>query len=209
MSTNELPAGACRECTRLQQNVDQTSGIEEGFIKCNRCHFPACHTVDCCGEIQVQPQHEGVIVTELYCAPCFRTWCNEVREKVGESAAASLSVVAQTPASLLGIPSAMRTPAPPPPPRYFFSSILKDGLCLFRALLRFFMKTIQAAASDHIRVTPVMLCEFITYAMMKTDGIYWACLGKEYVDFTPGTTASRACVFVIGVIHNIAGQCHM
>ena len=184
----ELPASACRECTRLiDQNVENTAIAGEGeFIDCDCCHFLACHTIVCCGEVPSGDE----LATKLYCSPCFRVWCSEKIARLGELAAASLSggvaASAGTPGST---PPSLPVPLPPSADaRYFFSAILKDGLCLFRGFLRFFKKTITPSSSQGgpVRVTPVMLCQFITDTMTKTDSGYWARLEREYPDFSPG-----------------------
>ena len=185
----ELPGdSACRECTRL---IDQTVHIaiagEGEFIECDCCHFLACHTIVCCGEV---PSGSDGLATKLYCSPCFRVWCSEKIARLGELAAASLSggvaASAGTPGST---PPSLPVPLPPSADaRYFFSAILKDGLCLFRGFLRFFKKTITPSSSQGgpVRVTPVMLCQFITDTMTKTGSVYWARLEREYPDFSPG-----------------------
>ncbi len=164
MADAALPKNACREC--LLDLTDMMTSTPGNFIKCTRCHHPACYQQECCGNIPT-----GDTTEQPVCLPCFRQWCRATKEQLGTSAAAHLLAITGFPHQLVDIAA--------------------DGMCLFRGILHFFRNTISlrglSSTSTCIAVTPLLVCQFITHEMTKAGSDYWPRLRTAYVDFSEGT----------------------
>ena len=191
-------AHICAECL---QSVGSLSLSHR--VKCVRCVRPACKTPTCSATIPtvVSSDSTGTANAESndchVCQPCYRTWCQTVKDNIGAAACTFVSTI--QPATTQFLNNFQYRPQPP------------DGFCVFSSAGECFPPVISHPTNIGISSTavdPPLICRFILHQMTCAESPWWDRLrsdgfgeGSCHIIRAPTRAQLRTAVIVIWGYH--------